>query len=1180
MGFFSTTSRKGEVSVDTLHRMGCTLCPLRDLKNVNPDMLPTGADKPVVYILGEAPGEEEDRQGKQFVGPSGKLLRRQIPERMLSKIRWNNVVRCFPGDTIVTSPFDVEVIYRRWFKGDLVVISTCLGYNLSVTPNHPILTRRGWVAAKALKFGDYIVSDQNWGKRFGFGGPNEQHKPIRIDELFSSLALVGISKGMVGRTMDFHGDGTNGNVDVVLSGRELVDVFNPTSAKFFDNSEFTRSCGTFASLSFDCLQEGKPFLQFSRETMSNSRSETFASFNSGVCPSPHDVAFGGRAYFDSVSFEVSSNSVGRGVFLPCDFFTTDPTQVLENNVDLRLPVSTSVRDFLSFSMCTKLDIFEEKHFAEGVAVNTELFSSLTEAGSFGVELDCVSYLSSRHFEGHVYSLRTRSGWHLAQNLVVSNTRPKDNTDPPLTAIESCRSSIVVDIEKSKPRAIFGFGNFALKWALDQEGINNWRGRRAPVQIGNHVCWFFPMLHPSFVLHKRGEQEARTGRTLREDQIGPEEERFFRFDLEDAFHAVERLPVPKVWTPEEAKANLVLLDGSGKNDLAKLEKMLADAVTEEVNGVDWETNMKRPYDPASLILTAAISTLKFDLAFALDHAEQQWGSKLPKVRGLLREYLMSGVIKATHNAAFEQEWAALKFGSEVVWKNWACTMSQAAVLDQRTGRGETKGKSGGPHSLDFVTLQHFGIHLKAMSNLNLKNMAAEPLREILPYNGMDAKFHRMVFLTQRERLEDEELDEVFRRDNEAIPSFVLTQIEGLPVYQPETSRLQIKYGDLIEDLQHDIADDPVVRLYEKRYKKKFNPASNAEVTVLVRDVLESRAGMRDTGKYSVDDDTLELVTHPIGKKLQSLRKYSKLKSTYIDGCAPGGDYLHADGKLHPVISTTIARTGRTSSEEPNEQNWPIRDKETREVRRQIRAPKGHVIAKFDQGQIQGRNIAMESRDKVFVQALWERYDIHMDWAERLSRAYPERVGGKQYFKDKKVMNTFRSDVKNQWTFPAFFGAGAPSLAGYLHIPEEIAKEQLDDFWRMFSGVKDWQDRMLATYRETGYTESLDGRRRYGPLTKNQVLNSPIQADEICLMKDAATRLARAGYVNCLFVHDDLTYIFPVEDLERRCEFVVTEMLTYKKFKWINVPLTVELSIGQDWDRMEKVASYSSDKWLQQ
>ena len=113
MGFFSLGGRTALAtaagfSKDLLHKNECTVCPLNDAKICSPKMKPTGSREPVIYVLGEAPGSEEDRLGRPFVGPSGKLLKRYLKPEVQELVRWGNVIRCYPGKDATPGPIETE----------------------------------------------------------------------------------------------------------------------------------------------------------------------------------------------------------------------------------------------------------------------------------------------------------------------------------------------------------------------------------------------------------------------------------------------------------------------------------------------------------------------------------------------------------------------------------------------------------------------------------------------------------------------------------------------------------------------------------------------------------------------------------------------------------------------------------------------------------------------------------------------------------------------------------------------------------------------------------------------------------------------------------------------------------------------------------------------------------------
>ena len=267
----------------------------------------------------------------------------------------------------------------------------------------------------------------------------------------------------------------------------------------------------------------------------------------------------------------------------------------------------------------------------------------------------------------------------------------------------------------------------------------------------------------------------------------------------------------------------------------------------------------------------------------------------------------------------------------------------------------------------------------------------------------------------------------------------------------------------------------------------------------------------------------------------------------------------------------------NSDEPNQQNWPSRNDKW--VRKQIVAPEGHVLVAFDYGQLEACTAAMCTKDKVLVKALWEDYDIHMEWAQKVAKRYPRIAEGME-------MKKLRSIVKNKLVFPAMFGASNNSVAGYLNMPIEPINKLMDEFWQTFSGLYNWQKRLMNDYYDTGFVCSPTGRRRHYPLTKNQAINYPIQSvacDIVCRgMVSLSVNAVDSGkwYLHPIMnIHDDLTMCVPDDPriLEESIETIYKTMLA-PAYDFINVPLSVSCSIGTNWYDMEDVGKFWSHKDL--
>lgn len=805
-------------------------------------------------------------------------------------------------------------------------------------------------------------------------------------------------------------------------------------------------------------------------------------------------------------------------------------------------------------------------------------------------------------------LRARLPSDLLPKLRFNNcarTRPKDNKTPDRIVLECCRPSVEADIAATKPKAIWGFGNVALQWASGFSGIGDWRGRRFPVEIAGHACWFYPIAHPAYILRKRRSWAENKGA----DVIGSEDERAFVLDIERAVAELNHLPTPEVHNREIAEYGLELYDGNTPKQIESLRKAFAWAKKEELVGLDYETNAIRPYKDGSKILTAAIGTPERSFAFALDHSQAGWTkTERQEIGALWVDFLKAPTIKAVHHLPFEMEWTAVKFGKELLRASrWEDTLTQASTLDER--KSSKQKRVAGPLSLDFLCKQYFGLNLKSLTQLNKAKLDQEPVLEVLRYNAMDAKYHCLLYKAQRMRIVDQGLLKVYNRSRRRIPTCVLTQVKGMYIDQDETKRLEKKYTSAITKIEKDIAALDCVVQFKSKYKHDFNPRSNSDegdVVLMLRDVLKRKEGYelgaKDRrqagkegksieGKYSTKKEILARIDHPIAALITKIRNIDKKLSTF---CYKD---VWPDGLLHPIFNhgpRTVSH--RISCEEPNLQQIPKRDQGNREVRKQFRAPDGRIIVAIDYGQIEARVIAMASKDKAFVKSLWERHDVHEDWARIIAHAYPRRIGGKKFLNDKETMKDFRTDIKNQWTFPLFFGAQLESVAEYLKMPVEEIQGPFKQFKKEFSGVFNWQETLMDFYYKHGYVENMLGRRRRAPMSKNEIINTPIQSTACEIVMDGMNRLSEMAtstgddnFQPNINIHDDLTFVPLEEKVDYYLEKIIPEMLNVK-FPFINVPLTLEVAIGMNLmpfdeknpdlnpEGMREIFKASSDDWV--
>lgn len=764
---------------------------------------------------------------------------------------------------------------------------------------------------------------------------------------------------------------------------------------------------------------------------------------------------------------------------------------------------------------------------------------------------------------------------------VIRCRPPNNRNPDEVEVECCRPKVATYIEHAKPKAVFGMGNFPLQWAIGQNGIMKWRGRQIPIKVGNHACWFFPMLHPAFFIHNN------------QNRRGPsKEEHVFGLDLKRAFDTLDDLPIPDPHDKTQIFSGIQSVDWKQPGAAKTIVAFLDHACNEKDAGLDFETHRLRPYYADAKVLSIAVAIRGKALAFPYDHPEAKWSPEDKKtIHKTFLRFLCAPVRKVAHNLAFEMEWAAVKFGNALLPQTyrdilrsspWDDSMSQAGVLDERTGGKPDQENPKTDTSclgLGFITLLLFGTNIKTLSDVDTKNMMAEPLAKILPYNAVDAKYCLEAFWTQQPLLAAENLQHIYQMNLARISTVVLTQIKGLPVDFGMADKLHDKLSDQVTTAELAIKADKHVAKYKEKYRVEFKPGSDPACVKMFRDIVKSDEGEtknRDgTTSYSVTKDVLERIDVPIAAKVLAWRAPQKLLSTYI--WTRNHKFIYPDGKLHPVLNTLSTVTGRLSGEDPNQQNMPKRSEQGKEIRKQIRAPKGHLICSVDYGQIEARCIAMVSKDKIFVKALWEDYDVHMEWAQRLAKKRPSLIGHGLV----QNMKDLRQKVKSDWVFAAFFGAQQSTVESHMGVPEGTFSAEYEEFWRIFSGVRDWQEEQLRLFRDRGYVETLMGRRRRAPISINQVINNTIQglaADIVLDGMNALSELDDWYFQPILNVHDDLTSIFPVENFDWYVEKKIDTLLT-KTYPFLNVPLQVELSLGENLCDMVDGGKFSSNKWKQ-
>lgn len=348
---------------------------------------------------------------------------------------------------------------------------------------------------------------------------------------------------------------------------------------------------------------------------------------------------------------------------------------------------------------------------------------------------------------------------------------------------------------------------------------------------------------------------------------------------------------------------------------------------------------------------------------------------------------------------------------------------------------------------------------------------------------------------------------------------------------------------------------------------FNIGSPMQLSHVLFDVMGlPTKGLKKTkrGYYSTNAKVLSDLArdHEIVRLILDWREKSKIKSTYLDTLGP---LRRGDGRVHTTYNQTITATGRLSSSDPNLQNIPTRSELGRTVKTAFSAGEGSVFLAVDYSQIELRLLAHLSGDEHLVRAFNEGEDFH---AETAARVFGVPVS--------EVTPDLRSRAKAV-NFGIVYGQQAYGLSQSLHISMAEARDMIDRYYEAYPGVRTFLDNVVARAKQTGYAETMYGRRRHIPELKAKnpqlrgfgertAMNHPMQGTAADIIKIAMARVSRRleeeGFAAhmILQVHDELDFECPVDEVERLTTMVRDVM---EHVVDLRVPLIAEAGTGITW-----------------
>ncbi|MDP4148130.1 MAG: DNA polymerase I [Bacteroidota bacterium] len=493
----------------------------------------------------------------------------------------------------------------------------------------------------------------------------------------------------------------------------------------------------------------------------------------------------------------------------------------------------------------------------------------------------------------------------------------------------------------------------------------------------------------------------------------------------------------------------------------------------------------------------------------------------------------------------------------------------------------------PKGLLFDTmLAHYVIEpegKRGMDQLSEQYLSYEPvhIEELIGKKGKGQGNMRDVALEKITDYAAEDADITLQLRHKFLPLLTTRQVEKV-FYEVENPLVKVltdmEYegirvdmdflGEYSKELERD-ARAAEERVY-KQVGHPFNLASPKQLGEVLFDELklDPKAKKTKTGQYATGEDVLIKLAHrsQIVDDILAFRELTKLKSTYVDALPLMRN--PKTGRVHTSYAQAVAVTGRLSSNNPNLQNIPIRTERGREIRKAfIPRNEDFLLVSADYSQIELRIVAAISGDPNMCDAFRTGKDIHTATAAKVFGVEESAVTKEMRYKAKSV------------NFGIIYGQGAFGLADNLGISRTEAKEIIDTYKQQFANIQKYMDDTINFARETGYVQTLMGRKRWlkdinsanftvRGFAERNAINSPIQGTAADMIKLAMIRIheefSRQGFKSkmLLQVHDELVFDAHKSELEIIKPIIIRCMQTALPLP-NGVPTDAEVGSGLNW-----------------
>ena len=538
------------------------------------------------------------------------------------------------------------------------------------------------------------------------------------------------------------------------------------------------------------------------------------------------------------------------------------------------------------------------------------------------------------------------------------------------------------------------------------------------------------------------------------------------------------------------------------------------------------------------------------------------SKKDALEQLRRIFYSPKCTLVLHNAKFDLK--VLNSQGFIKIEDWIVPGQTARIADTMIAAWLLESDRSAKTAYSLEYLAETQLHLKGteFEEIVPKNgtFADVPLETAAEYSSEDSDFTLQLWNLFEPKLKSEGLHDLFfGMEMQVLPILAMMESEGIHVDSNYLADYAVELKKQIESLEKEI---------HALAGHEFNVASPKQLGTVLFEERNLPTGKKTRTGYSTDTSVLEELSEldPLPKKVLEYRAKAKLLSTYVETLPEQAD---SEGRVHTSFMQTGTATGRLSSKDPNLQNIPVRSEEGRRIRTAFTAEKGKVLISADYAQIELVVLAHLSGDKNLCSAFENEVDVHKSTASLIYGVPMESVTAEMR-RSAKTLN-----------FGLMYGMGAFSLAKDLGIGRGQAKDFIDNYFAVYSGVKSFFDENVRHAEENGFIRTICGRNRKIPAINSRnkmekeaavriAKNSPIQGSAADIVKKAMIDVAQAlkstgsGAKLLLQVHDEL--IFECPDDEKSISDAIA--LIRDKMEHavrLNVPLRVSIECDRNWGK---------------